>query len=254
MTAILWFRQDLRLSDNPALSYVSQHYKTFIPLYIWDETTPFQSGSAQKWWLHHSLEALDQSLKETYKIPLFLFRGNPLTLLKKIIQETHAEGLFWNRCYDPHSLERDTKIKSFFKKDLTVESFNGSVLFEPWEILNKSKKPFRVFTPFYKTCIQHLEPHAPLKRSSSLEGHKTSLKGDALSNWKLLPTSPNWAVNFSSCWTPGEQGAKKKLQHFLSHGLSDYEKERDYPANPATSCLSPTFILVKSAPIIYGIK
>jgi deoxyribodipyrimidine photo-lyase len=248
MTAILWFRQDLRLTDNPALFHIARHYKDFIPLYIWDETDPTPMGSAQRWWLHHSLLALETSLKTTYNAPLFLFRGNPLTLLKEIIHETKAEGLFWNRCYEPHAIKRDIQIKNSFKNTLQVESFNGSLLFEPWEVSTKSNSPFRVFTPFQKAALQRLTPREPLASPRLLKFKKTSLKGEALSSWKLLPPRPNWAVNFSSLWEPGEAGASKKLKVFKKTNLSHYARQRDYPHDAATSLLSPHLHLGEISP------
>lgn len=239
MTAILWFRQDLRLTDNPALHHIAQHYEDFIPLYIWDETDPICMGSAQKWWLHHSLSALDASLKDVYKSPLVLLKGDPLIVLEKIIQKTKAQGLFWNRCYEPHAIKRDTKIKNSFKNIINVESFNGSLLSEPWEVLTKSKSPFRVFTPFVKATFHHLSPRKPIDLSRALKFKHADVKGEPLDSWKLLSSRPPKAANFSSVWEPGEQGAHKKLKQFVKAGLIHYAKHRDFPNIPGTSLLSP---------------
>lgn len=239
MTAILWFRQDLRLADNPALSALAQVHTSFIPLYIWDETSPHAMGGAQKWWLHHSLVSLDKSLKEKYNAPLLLLKGNPQKILETVIEKTKANALFWNRCYDPHAIQRDTKIKEHFKNKLSVESFNGSLLWEPWEILNQSKKPFRVFTPYYKACLAAVKPAEPSSKPKGLKGLSSSFKSQTLDDWKLLPTQPNWAKGFEGVWNPGEKGGQAQLNKFLNHGLHHYDKGRDFPGQDNVSRLSP---------------
>lgn len=241
MPAIVWFRQDLRLSDNPALSYAVENHASIIPIYIYDETKPtsLQMGGAQKWWLHHSLESLNTQLKEKYQSKLFLFKGNPLEILKKLVKETKATGLFWNRCYDPHAIDRDKKIKSFFKESLSVESFNGSLLFEPWDVSTKSKKPYQVFTPFYRFCHDNIMPRATMGKPKKIKATVSSLKSDTLESWKLLPTKPNWAKGFEPVWTPGEKGAQKRLKNFLTQGIHSYAEFRDFPQKEAVSRLSP---------------
>ena len=239
MTAILWFRQDLRLADNAALSAIAQNHTNFLPVYIWDETNPHPMGGAQQWWLHHSLAALDKSLQEKYGAPLLLLKGNPQDLLQQIVTSTKATSLFWNRCYEPHAIQRDTKIKEHFKTQLSVQSSNGSLLFEPWEVLNQSEKPFRVFTPFYKACLSRLKPAEPSGTPTGLKGISCSVKSHTLSDWNLLPTQPNWAKGFDPVWTPGEKGAHAQLKKFLDHGLHDYGKGRDFPAQESVSRLSP---------------
>lgn len=239
MTALLWFRHDLRLTDNPALSALARDYNSFIPVYIWDDTTPTPMGGAQKWWLHHSLAALDQALQEKYNTPLLLLKGDPQKQLENLVEQTKAQGLFWNRCYDPHAIQRDTNIKDHFKNRLSVQSFNGSLLFEPWEILNQSKKPFRVFTPFYKACLNTLKPSQPTDAPTALKGFHPQPQGHHLKDWDLLPTQPNWAQGFEPVWTPGEKGAHAQLKKFLDHGLHDYDKGRDFPAQESVSRLSP---------------
>jgi deoxyribodipyrimidine photo-lyase len=239
MTAILWFRQDLRLYDNPALLHLSQHHDTFIPIYIWDETFPYPMGSAQKWWLHHSLHALQKDLKAKHNATLLLRRGNPQEILEKIILKTNSSGLFWNCCYDPYSLKRDQKIKEHLSKRIKVESFNGSLLFEPSTILNQSKKPFRVFTPFYKACITRANLSNSIPSPANCKGVSASLQSDILSDWNLLPTQPNWAKKFEQFWIPGEEGAQQQLKEFLKKGLPHYAEARDFPSKRITSRLSP---------------
>ncbi len=232
MTALFWFRKDLRLEDNPALLQAALSHKTVIPVYILDKDMPL--GDAQKWWLHHSLQSLAADLKATYGAPLLLYKGNPEKILTSLMKETKAEGLYWNTCYEPTLYTRDIKIKS----QLKAETFNGSLFFEPGIIKNGQGTFFKVFTPFYKACLDKLSPMTPKGKPHSL-GNSPHLKSDSLEDWQLLPKNPDWAKGFASHWTPGELGAHKALQTFLKTGLQHYGVNRDFPAPKTTSQLSP---------------
>ncbi len=232
MTALFWFRKDLRLEDNPALLQAALSHKTLIPLYILDEGMPL--GDAQKWWLRHSLKSLEADLKTTYGISLLLYKGNPEKILSHLMKETKAEGLYWNTCYEPTLYNRDLKIKSQFG----AKTFNGSLFFDPPSIKNGQGTFFKVFTPFYKACLEKLPPLDPKGKPHSL-GKPPSLKSDSLDDWHLLPQNHNWANAFATYWTPGESGARKALQRFLKTGLEHYGINRDFPASKSTSQLSP---------------
>lgn len=241
MTSIVWFRQDLRIQDNPALVHASQQKSPILFLYIYDDTLPPEQtmGGAQQWWLYNSLTALGDQLKKRFDTPLILKRGNPLSILKTICHEIEATGLYWNRCYEPHSIERDQKIKSHFKGTIDVASFNGGLLFEPWEVMNKSGNPFQVFTPFYKHASAHISPRPLEKTPNPIKGFSKPLKSDDLEDWNLLPQNPDWAQKFAAYWQPGEDGGHQKLQSFLRDRLQDYAANRDVPSVQAVSELSP---------------
>lgn len=227
--SILWLRQDLRLEDNPALREASQ--KPFFALYIRDINDPHQPMGASLWWLHHSLNALRASFKKR-GIPLIFRQGDPLHVLQDLIQETGASSIYWNRCYEPYAIERDKKIKAFLKdQGITCQSFNSSLLSEPWEI----GKSYKVFTPFWKT-LQTLSIPVPLP-IPQMKGWRGKLITDDLSDWHLLPQ--NWGEGFKTLWKPGEKGAHQKLAKFLEEKLSTYSQLRDYPYNEGTSRLSP---------------
>ncbi|MEM9277614.1 MAG: deoxyribodipyrimidine photo-lyase [Pseudomonadota bacterium] len=228
---ICWFRQDLRLGDNPALSHAVQNGQV-IPTFILDETDR-PLGGASKWWLHHSLKALSASLGG-----IVLMRGNPLEELKKLAVETEASSIVWNRCYEPHAVQRDKDIKKLLKQDgFDVQSFNGSVIYEPWEIQTGSGGPYKVYSPFWK-AIQAKGFPAPLPLPSvslaSLDG-----LGDRLDDWDLLPTNPDWAAGWNDLWRPGETGAHELLEAFLNEGLEGYGQLRNRPDLPNVSRLSP---------------
>ncbi len=149
---LVWFRQDLRLKDNPALTYACQTGRPIIPLYILDDENPgtWKMGSASRWWLHHSLISLNQSLQQKGS-ELFLYKGETLTIILSLIQKYQITAIFWNRCYEPCAIRLEQKLKNLVPSS---QSFNGSLLFEPWEILNKQNEPFKIFTPFWNESLK----------------------------------------------------------------------------------------------------
>ena len=142
---IVWFRLDLRLTDNPALQAAVQRGGPVIPVYIWapEEEGDWPPGAASRWWLHHSLKALDASLRG-HGSRLIIRRGPSLETLQALMKETGADAVYWNRRYEPALIARDKVVKAA----LPAESFNSALLFEPWEL-----KPYKVFTPFWKACL-----------------------------------------------------------------------------------------------------
>jgi deoxyribodipyrimidine photo-lyase len=230
---IVWFRQDLRLADNPALRAAAATGAPLICLFVLDNETPrdWKLGGASRWWLHHSLTALNKSLKGK----LVLRKGDAAAAIKAVMKESGAQAITWNRCYEPVVLERDAELADDLgKAGVAVETYNAALLHEPWDLKTKtSGKPFRVFTPFWKTmCAMDVsKPHPALR---NLKHHK--VKSDALKDWKLLPASPNWAKDFD--WTPGEKSARDALYDFLDD-IGDYGTARDLPDRDGTSRLSP---------------
>lgn len=229
---IVWFRQDLRLADNPALSFAAQSGRPLICLYVLDDETPgdWRMGGASRWWLHHSLTALDAALKGA----LVLRRGPAAQVVTALARETGADTVVWNRCYEPFAVERDTALKSALsEKGVTVHSFNGALLQEPWEIATAAGKPFRVFTPFWKVLRQREVPR-PLPAPTRLRHAKAET--ETLAGWNLLPGHPDWATGFD--WTPGEAAAQDALYDFLDR-IAAYKTARDLPDRDGTSRLSP---------------
>jgi len=233
--ALVWFRQDLRCYDNPAFASACNQHEVIIPLYIYDEQALPIKG-AQKWWAHHSLSALQKKLQE-HGLPLVLRRGNSSELLVQLVSEYNIDAVYWNRCYEPAAIARDKSIKAMLKNQgINVVSSNGSLLNEPWEIKNKSGDYFKVFTPFWKHCLQHISVLQPFINQGNPQS--IDVPSDQLTDWNLLPKL-NWAAEFGQHWQPGEEGAQKKLEAFIENGLQGYKGARDFPALDATSKLSP---------------
>jgi deoxyribodipyrimidine photo-lyase len=236
---IAWFRNDMRLGDNPALSFAAASGKPLICLYIRDDETPglWKAGGASRWWLHHSLAALDRSLKKKDG-KLVLCTGRAEKLIAAIVRQTGADAIVWNRCYEPYAVARDTVLKKSLTEDgIAVESFNGALLFEPWEVKAGNGNPYRVFTPFWNAAKDRLEPGKPHPAPHAMTFHD-GVKSEALKDWNLLPTKPDWAKGIAAHWQPGEETAQETLSDFLDH-IQDYKKGRDIPGRDDTSSLSP---------------
>lgn len=235
--AMLWFRQDLRLADNPALDHARQAER-LIPVFIWDPEQAWASGGAQQVWLHHSLQALSEALKA--KGSRLIIRMGPTTeTLKALIEECQVDSVFWNRCYEPASIARDTQIKSELQaQGLNVKSFNSHLLFEPWEIKTQGGGPYKVFTPFWKNCLSQERDFALAPEPRELPAVATQYASESLETLKLLP-SLGWDSGITEFWQVGEQAALDKLQDFLAQQVKAYHEKRDLPAIQGTSLLSP---------------
>jgi deoxyribodipyrimidine photo-lyase len=237
---IVWFRLDLRVVDNPALSAAAHESSSVLPVYILDDSADDGPlGGAGRWWLHHSLAALESRLS-ALGAPLVLLRGNAEQEVAGLVRRTGARAVYWNRRYEPRAIARDRAVKARFSDDgIVARSFNASLLFEPWTVATASGDWYKVFTPFWKACLARPEPERPLPAPDRLNGFEAAPGGERLVDWRLLPEEPDWAAGFRDAWRPGEQGANDALERFLLEKLSGYEALRDIPGAEATSCLSP---------------
>lgn len=235
MVAIHWFRQDLRLNDNPALN-VACATSEVIPIYIYDTVNPGYAamGAASRWWLHHSLLSLAQDLDDK----LLLRAGNPIEIITELCKKYKVNSVFWNRCYEPWQVKRDSQIKKELNKiGIEVNTYNASLLWEPWTITKTDKTPYKVFTPFYKKgCLNAAAPRMPILKPAQIICKK--IIGLDLSALKLLPKIP-WDQNLSPYWQIGEHGAWRRLEQFLDCGIRQYKEGRNQPAKPFVSRLSP---------------
>lgn len=253
MVTIYWLRNDLRLSDNPALSYAVEQGK-IIPIYIHDEQLHRQPGAASKRWLYDSLQATNKALSGHLQV----FKGSPVAILESIVNQVKPDAVVWNRLYEPESVERDTAIKSWLRENnVKAKSFNANYLWQPNEISKKDGTPYKVFTPYYrKGCLAAQAPRYPLPRPDRIDYEKVSLNNaisiDALG---FIPDI-NWDEPMMLEWRPGEEGAKDRLQSFLDGPLFDYKNDRNLPGVQATSRLSPHLHFGEISPnqVWYAIK
>ena len=239
--SIVWFRKDRRLSDHPALQAGVERGGPLVLLYIWEDDAGRETGGAQGVWLHHSLAALRSDI-EARGGRLVLRRGAAAKVIDDLVEETGAGAVFWNRRYHKPDRERDAAIKDdLTERGITAESFKGNLLVEPWEVTTKSGTPYRVFTPFWRAAKEGLSVGEPIAAPDELDCVSGNVGSDELDDWGLLPTTPDWGSKMMKHHTPGEAGAKDRLEEFLAGPIADYAEGRDRPDLDLTSMLSPHF-------------
>ncbi|MDB5736955.1 MAG: deoxyribodipyrimidine photolyase [Sphingomonas bacterium] len=235
MTApvLLWLRQDLRLADQPAL-VAACHDGPVIPIYLLDDETPgdHRMGGASRWWLHHSLKALDASLREKGS-RLILRRGRAADVLAALVEETGAARVHAIRHYEPWWVKAEERLAG----SVELVLHDGNQLAPPGSITTGAGKLFNIYTPFWRALSHHMPPDAPMLRPRDIPAPSKWPKSDPLADWGLLPTKPDWAKGFAD-WAPGEAGAHATLDAFRAEA-PDYEATRNLPAEEGTSRLSP---------------
>ena len=241
--AVVWFRDDLRVADNPALHAAVQTGSPVLCVFVWDDETPElrAPGAASRWWLHHSLASLTESL-ERLGAGLVLLRGRSETVIETVLRETDASAIFWNRRYGGAERRIDEAVKTAARASgVEAASFAATLLFEPWTIRTGQDTPFSVYTPFWRACLAAPAPRKPGPAPRGVHGGSLprSLETVTLDELGLLPTHPDWAGGLRETWEPGEKAAHAQLKHFLADDLSDYREQRDVPGVDATSRLSP---------------
>ncbi len=237
---LLWFRQDLRLQDNPALAAAIERGEPIIPVFIFDESGEggWPLGGASRWWLHGSLAALDESLIKR-GLRLVIADGPSAVVLDELIQKTGARAVFWNRRYEPASIARDTALKADLgARGIEARSFNAGLLFEPQTIANKQGRPFQVFTPYWRHCLTLPSPVPVAIKAGALPAPARWPSTRSLESLSLRPAIP-WDRAFHDAWTPGEDGARKRLDAFLATAVGGYGENRDLPSVDGVSRLSP---------------
>src|SRR5215213_3485415 len=241
---LVWFRDDHRLADNPALAAAAATGSQVLCFAVVDDGSDGLRplGGAARWWLHGSLRALGEALERAGS-RLILFRGPALSAVEKVALETGASAIFWNRRYSAVEIALDSALKKrLTDRGIKAHSFNGRLLHEPWEIPNQAGKPFQVFTPYLRAVMARTIK-APLPAPRSLQGGiwPATLLDEAVSlpELSLEPSSPDWAGGLRREWQRGEQAAQDKLARFLEAGLKGYADDRDRPGRDGTSRLSP---------------
>ncbi|MBX9882027.1 MAG: DNA photolyase family protein [Sphingomonas sp.] len=233
MTSIVWFRRDLRLADQAALAAAAEG--PVIPVYVLDDETPKhrKMGGASRWWLHHSLASLDQSL-QALGSRLILRRGRCDEQLAAIAQETGASRVHALRHYEPWWRNAERAVA----QRIELVCHDGNYLAPPGSITSGSGTPYKIYTPFWRALSATLPPAAPRSAPRRLIAPERWPASDSLGDWGLLPTKPNWATGFEAEWTPGEAGAAARLDAFATRAAR-YDERRNLPSIEGTSRLSP---------------
>jgi deoxyribodipyrimidine photo-lyase len=242
---IVWFRDDLRLSDHSALHAAAQSAAPVICLYVLDEESASLRpphgralGSASQWWLALSLRSLQASLKARNQ-SLVLRRGAAAKVIANLAQEISASAVHWieSDIPGPAAVEQDVR-KALANIGLAPCSFPSDLLVKPANLRNKEGRGLRVFTPFWKRILSLGDPPQPLPAPKMLKAG-APIPGDDLASWNLEPARPDWAAGLRDTWTPGEAAAHARLEYFLANGIADYASLRDRPGRDGTSRLSP---------------
>lgn len=231
-TALVWFRNDLRIADNPALVAAVKSATKVLAIHIEEEAPNLRPlGAASRWWLHHSLNSLASDLAR-YGIELETLRGNAAKLLPDFASKHSAKGVFWNRRYGPAERQLDTALKDDLRQQgVSAESFAANVLVEPFEMQTGAGNPYSVYSPFWKVLRQRDIP-SPLRRPPSGEAQEPRAVDTGY-------REPGWGKKIGQHWTIGEAAARDRLHRFLDDLVQDYPEGRDVPARDTTSRLSP---------------
>ncbi len=238
--SLVWFRQDLRLEDQPALIAAIARGGPVIPVYILspEDEGDWRPGAASRWWLHQSLRKLTEQLSDLGS-RLIIRKGAALPQLLAILEQTQASSVYWTRRYEPAAIERDRQIKTELRlRNVVAESFNGQLLLEPWEVQTKEGRPYQVFTPFWKSCLARQEPDAPEPAPASIPNPSEWPSSLTLDDLGLMPVT-RWDSGLESAWKPGARSARDELNRFLESAVNEYGHSRDRPAERGTSRLSP---------------
>ncbi len=240
-TIIHWFRHDLRLADNAALTAAAETGAVVMPVYILDDEAlpPHAPGAASRWWLDGSLRALDKSLREKGS-RLILRRGSPVAALMALAAETKCAAIHLTRGYEPRQRQLETELRDACRHaGIEARRYAGAAMFEPETIATRTGERYRVFTPFWKACLDRGMPARPLPAPDRLEAPRKWPASDPLAAWCLLPAKPDWAGGLRAVWQPGEAGAHARLIEFLDGHSIAYANDRDRPDKHGTSRLSP---------------
>ena len=238
---LVWFRRDLRLTDNPALSAAVSTGRPVIPVYVADDTDAGEwcPGGASRWWLHGSLSALASQIEERGN-RLILRSGAAERVINQLLSATGATSVFWNRRYEPWATKRDERLKTVLKhRGVDTRSFCAGLLREPWEVATQKGEPYKVFTPFWRALRATGTPDQPSPAPPRIPAPEGPVDSEELNLWGLLPHSPDWAGGLRHTWAPGEKSALSRLRTFVDGAVLYYEDKRNLPAAPGTSRLSP---------------
>ncbi|MDB5724038.1 MAG: deoxyribodipyrimidine photolyase [Novosphingobium sp.] len=230
---LVWFRRDLRLSDQPALCAAAEEGPV-IPVFVLDDGTAgdHRAGSASRWWLHQSLEALADALTKQGS-RLILRRGDAATELAAIAKEVGATAVHAVQHYEPWWRKAEAALAG--KLDLTLH--DGNYLLPPGSVTTGAGGLYKIYTPFAKAAAPRL-PARVILEAPELSAPRKWAKSDPLKGWNLLPAKPDWAGGMRQAWTCGEAAAHSALNEFLDHA-DRYEAERNQPSVEGTSRLSP---------------
>ncbi|MGX9962979.1 cryptochrome/photolyase family protein [Roseomonas sp. F4] len=242
-TSLLWFRQDLRLTDHPALTAALAEGRSVLPVFILDEDAagPHRLGGAARWWLRASLTSLREALAAR-GATLLLARGRAETVLPALAQAVGARQVHAGRAYEPWARAQSQRVhEALGGVGAGLALHTTTILREPHLVTSGSGKPYAVYSPFAKAIFALGEPAEPLPAPARIPCPALPVAGEALEELRLYPVpgEPDWAAEFGAHWQPGEAGAAARLARFTAQALDRYDTERNLPGRDSSSGLSP---------------
>jgi deoxyribodipyrimidine photo-lyase len=234
---IVWFRQDLRLADNQALTKAAQA-GFILPIYILDDVhaVDYKMGAASRVWLHHALMDLNHQLDGNLQV----FKGDAEKIIGQLCQHYPIEAVYWHRCYEPWRIQRDKRIKQQLEHSGVSSHSYASLLWEPWQVLKKDSTHYQVFTPYFQRgCLMAQPPKRPLDKPANIAYAQTELSSLSIDELALLPKDKTWHQTMMQDWHATESHASQQLAQFLDNGLNNYKVGRDFSAQRSVTRLSP---------------
>lgn len=238
--AVVWFRKDLRLRDNPCLEYAMKKELEIIPVFIWDpeEGGEWSPGAASRWCLHHALDSLGNSIEELGG-SLVLAKGKAEEILPRLAATYQADEVLYARTYHPAGIQTQSAVEeSLEQAHIHTQSFNASLLQEPWETKNGSGKPFQVFTPYWRKSRPVIYREPLQYQVSKLPFLKTPTPESSLDELALLPDH-HWYEKFPEHWVVTEEAAHQMIDRTVEEVTRSYATRRNIPSVDGTSRLSP---------------
>jgi deoxyribodipyrimidine photo-lyase len=217
--AIIWFRRDLRISDNPALLAAVEASDEIVPLFIMNEEVANNSGPYRLAYLAKSLQSLDKSLSEK----LLVISGDPSTVLKDVMARYQATSIHVSTDYTPYGVARDAKV---LENGIELTQTGSSYAVAPGRVRKSDETPYKVYTPFYRGWCTH-GWRAPAVKPLNIKVAEP-LKGDR--------NLPNWQLDIDIA--AGEEVALARWQEFQRNGLDSYDENRNFAGIDGTSRLS----------------
>ena len=240
-TQIVWLRRDLRLADQPAL-HAAAKAGPVVPVFVLDDERPKGDddrtyGGAHRWWLHHSLDSLSKGFGR-HNARIVLRSGDSVSVLAGLAHELEAEAVHANRHYEPWWRDAEEELKDALPNGTTLCLHDGNYLMPPGTATTGSGDPYKIYTPFYRSMLEIMPPRDELPAPPTISQPSDMPESDDLSDWKLLPTSPNWATQMEEFWKVGEDAAHERLTWWTGH-VGEYEDGRNLPSVDQTSQMSP---------------
>ena len=242
MKGLIWFRNDLRMDDNPALRNACIECEEVHAIYIFSsrQNNLHNEANCKIEFLIENLKILYQELSKI-NVPLTIidstgFKDNKDIILN-LIKERSINKVFWNNQFGNDEQNRDDDVtRSLKKNDIEFSSYHEKVIFPPGSIRTAEDKPYSVFTPFKKKWIENFDLDLLDIEFKYLSKKKTPIESNA-SDFRFK-FKRNHSVDMSM-WPPGEGHAKDRLELYLSKKILRYSQDRNDPIVDGTSRISP---------------